>query len=501
MNSIPKLLSKTRLLRGYQCLKSIYLTIHNKELEPTVTPDLQAIFDQGHAVGAEARKTYPQGVMVDHPAWDFFGALKKTRELLQNETEVIFEAAFEYKGCFARADIIVYSKESKRWSIYEVKSTTKVKDEHYDDIGLQVWIMANAGLPIEKICIMHINNECRFPNLEKLFTTVDITQELRNRHNQIPVRLNQIFKTLKSETVPDINIGQHCSTPNDCPFIQNCWSEKQIPSYSVFDLPLIKNKKWDLYAEGIINLDDPRLNRTIELSPAQQRAVDTYISKNRYIDKAGISREISSWKFPMIFLDFETINPAIPRYDNTNPYQQVPFQFSAHIWNSPVSELIHKEYLHTDSTDPRPALIQNLIEACSGDGSIVAYYSTFEKQRIEELAEYSTPHQEQLSNLLSRFVDPLPIFRECVYDNGFAGSFSLKTVAPSILGESHSYDGMLVDNGTAAQRAFEEIINPSTPVIRRQELITASLEYCKKDTLVMVELVKWLYEVKNEEQI
>ncbi len=212
MTAIPKLLSKTRLMRGYQCLKSIYLTIHNKELEPPVTPDLQAIFDQGNAVGAEARKIYPHGVMIDNPAWDFFGALKKTRELLQNETEVIFEAAFEYKGCFARADTVVYSKESKRWSIYEVKSTTKVKDEHYDDVGLQAWIMANSGLPIEKICIMHINNECRYPNLENLFTAVDVTEELRNRHNEIPAKLNSIFKAIKSETVPADRFHPKCTT-------------------------------------------------------------------------------------------------------------------------------------------------------------------------------------------------------------------------------------------------------------------------------------------------
>ena len=98
MQTLPKPLSKTRLMRGYQCLKSIYLTIHNKELEPPVGPDLQAIFDQGNVVGAKARKRYLNGVLVDNPAWDFFGALKKTRELLDKETEVIFEAAFEYTG-------------------------------------------------------------------------------------------------------------------------------------------------------------------------------------------------------------------------------------------------------------------------------------------------------------------------------------------------------------------------------------------------------------------
>lgn len=250
--TIPKLLSKTRLMRGYQCLKSIYLTIHNKELEPTVTPDLQAIFDQGNAVGAEARKKYPNGILVDNPAWDFYGALKKTRELLKDETEVIFEAAFEYKGCFARADIIIYSKETKRWSVFEVKSTTKVKEEHLDDVGLQVWIMANSGLPIEKISVMHINNECRYPDLKNLFTIADVTDDLRKRHSDIPKRLSTIFKTISNVSAPEADIGPHCHLPNECPFTEHCWSEKKIPEYGVFNLPNIKTKKWDLYSEGIL---------------------------------------------------------------------------------------------------------------------------------------------------------------------------------------------------------------------------------------------------------
>ncbi len=98
----------------------------------------------------------------------------------------------------------------------------------------------------------------------------------------------------------------------------------------------------------------------------------------------------------------------------------------------------------------------------------------------------------RLEALLERIVDPLPVIRDHVYDNAFAGSFGLKAVAPAILGESQSYDGMLVANGTAAQQAFDELINDETPLDRKNELIQASLEYCKKDTLVMVELVKWL---------
>lgn len=497
MKHLPKLLSKTRLMRGYQCLKSIYLTIHHKELEPPVTPDLQAIFDQGNVVGAEARKKYPNGVLVDFPAWDFFGSLKKTRELLKQETEVIYEAAFEYKGCYARADIIVYSKESKRWSVYEVKSTTKVKDEHLDDVGLQAWIMVNAGLPIEKIHILHLNTDCRYPDLSNLFKEVDVTEELRARHSNIPKRLTSIFDSIRNQNPPDVDIGPHCSSPNDCPFISHCWSERKIPEYGVFNLPGIKSKKWDFYKDGIVSLDDPRLT---DISENQKIVVQCFKDNIRYINKIGIQSELSKWKFPLVFLDFETINPAIPRYEKTKPYQQVPFQFSAHIWPNPDTAIIHKEYLHTDKSDPRDELIPKLLEACGKTGSIVSYYAQFESARISEMADYSKIHTNELLALLDRIVDPLPLIRENVYDNAFKGSFSLKDVAPAILGDNASYAGMSVDNGTAAQRAFEEIINESTPSDRRKELIQASLDYCRKDTIVMVDLVKWLYSTSADQK-
>lgn len=489
MKQLPKLLSKTKIMRGYRCLKFIYLTIHHPELEAPITPDQQALFDQGNAVGEEARKRFPGGTLVNNKPWDFFGSLKRTRELLAQKTEVIYEAAFEYNGCYARADIIQYSKDTQRWKIFEVKSSTKVKDEQLDDVGLQAWIMAKSGLPIEQISILHINNTCRYPNLENLFTAEDVTEKMRALYPEILGKVTNIFSVIKKNTVPDIDIGQHCTNPNECGFKENCWKEKKVPEVSVLDLPQIKTKKWDLYSQGIVKLDDSRLG---DLSPLQQRVADVFKTGKRFVDANGIRGALSNWKFPFIFLDFETINPAIPRYEGTTPYQQVPFQFSVHKWNSPNDELTHIEYLHTGKDDPRPNLISKLLEACGKTGSIIAYYGQFESGRIKELVDFSSKNKMQLEALLERIVDPLPIIRDHVYDNAFLGSFSLKNVGPAILGEDQSYEGMLVSNGTAAQRAFEELINDNTPKERKDELIAASLEYCKKDTLVMVELVKWL---------
>ena len=487
MKRIPKLLSKTKLMRGYRCHKCIYLTIHQPELEPPVTPELQALFDQGNLVGETARQYLPGGTLVDCKPWEFGDALTKTRQLIASgTTTTIYEAAFEYMGCYARADIIQYSPESKRWSIYEVKSTTSVKQEHIKDIGLQTWIMAKSGLPIEKVHLMHLNRDCRYPDLSHLFITADVTQAMREHYPSVQPEVKEIFEVICKPAAPDIDIGPQCLEPTECQFVAHCW--KNIPAMSVFNLPSIRERKWELYQQGIINLDDPRLTDLTEL---QQRAVNAYLTGERFIDSAVIKEALHTWTFPLVFLDFETINPAIPRYDGCKPYQQVPFQFSVHHLDCLDTELIHKEFLFDSAADPRPLLIQSLLAACGTEGSIVAYYGKFEAARIQEMADFSAEHRDALLALVDRIVDPLPIFREAVYDKEFAGSFSLKYVAPAILGSEQSYQGMAVANGGEAQRAYDEMIAAAPE--RSAALRTALLAYCRQDTLVMAELVKWMY--------
>lgn len=491
MNRIPKLLSKTKLLRGYRCQKSIYLTVHNPELEAAITPETQALFDQGNKIGALARSYFPGGTLVDNVPWDFSGALNKTRILLDTGVEIIYEAAFEYLGCYARADIICYSHNTKRFSIYEVKSSTKVKPEHIHDVGLQTWIMAKSGLPIEQIYILHLNPECRYPDLSNLFKEENVTEEIRANYLSVQPKVREIIHTLYNPIVPDIDIGPHCITNPECGFKEYCWQQKNIPQLSVFNIPKIRDKKWELYQQGIVNFSDPRVT---DLSEWQERIIRTHRSGERYINHAAIKEELAKWQFPLIFLDFETINPAIPRFDGCSPFQHTPFQFSVHIWPSPETPVSHIDFLHDMPDDPRPTLIPALLSACGTEGSIVAYYADFESARIVELAAFYPEYREALTALLARLVDPLPLIREHVYDCAFAGSFSLKSVAPALLGENQSYDGMLVANGSAAQRAFEELISPDISTTRKMLIRNAMLEYCKKDTFVMVELVKWLYQ-------
>lgn len=483
-------------MQGYQCLKNIYLAVHNKEIKIEISADQQALFDQGSYVGEYARQRFPGGVLVDNKPWDFFGSLKKTRELLRDETETIFEAAFEYQGCYARADVIRYSKETKRWTVYEVKSSTKLKDEYIDDVGLQTWIMKNSGLEIEKVYVLHINSDCNYPNLAQLFKEVDVTEILNEKYDVISDQLKIVFDSLRQDHVPAIDLGAHCFAPYQCAYKDYCFGEKNIPEVSIFNLPKIGEAKWALYHQNIIDVTDPKLEN---LSEIQLRMVEVHKSNQRFVDVNKIKNELSSWTYPLVYLDFETIAPVIPRFVGTRPYQQVPFQFSVHTQNSEGGPTKHFEYLHVDSSDPRPALIENLLDACGKEGTIVAYYSQFEMARIKELADFSKSNSEALLALLNRFKDPLPLIRDAIYDIGFKGSFSLKAVAPSLLGQNYSYDGMLIDNGLAAQRGFEELISDITPLNRKHVLIQAMLDYCRQDTFVMVQLVEYLNTISKKD--
>lgn len=487
---LPKLISKTKIMQGYQCHKNIYLSVHKKELIPPVTPELQALFDQGNVVTEEARRRFPAGVLIDNPAFDFGGSLRKTRELLSAHTETIFEAAFEYKGCYARADIISYNPLSQRWIIREVKSTTKVKDEHLDDVGLQVWIMANAGLPIEKIVLMHLNPLCKYPDLSNLFIEEDVTDRLRGLHTSIAPRLNEIFKSLRSEEVPPIPIGEHCYRPRECQFRQHCWQEANVPDLSVFSIPTLRQKKWELLEKGHLGLEGIPED---ELNEQQKIFLKVLKTGERFVDRQRIQDTLKEWKFPLVFLDFETQSSAIPRFEGTGPFAQVPFQYSVHILDSLDSELQHYEYLCTVDKDPRQELTPLLIEACKGEGSVVAYYSQFEAGRLQDLEDFLPEYRSDLKSIRERLVDPLPLLREAVYDRAFEDSFSIKSVGPALLGEVFDYQTLQVSDGGAAQRAYAEMVRTGTSESRKEQLRLGLLEYCAKDTLVMVELVKWLY--------
>jgi len=467
----------------------LYLSVKHPELTPPTPPSLQAIFDQGHDVGREAQKRFPNGVLIEAEAYDAQKGFEATIKAIKEGANTIYEATFIHENVQARLDILHRKNSKSAWELIEVKSGTSVEEVHLKDIAIQLWVATGAGIQIKTASLMHINNKCTFPNLKDLFLIQDVTKELKPHLEDVPNKIREVRKMLQKDKAPKIDIGPHCSDPYGCPYINHCWSH--IPEFSVFDLPRIGKKAWELYNNGITELNDEKLLKpNWKINDSHKRIIEIQKSKKRWIDKIEIKKELREWIEPLSYLDFETVGFAIPRYKGTRPYQQIPFQFSVQIPTR--GELKNIDYLHTDSTDPRPPLIEALIAAIPKKGSVVSYNKGFEAARINEMADAFPKYKKQLIEIIERLVDPLPIFRSAVYDDAFQGSFSIKAVAPAILGKKYSYENLEVGDGQAASQGFMDLVSGKLFESESKELISKMLIYCQQDTEAMARLVEWL---------
>lgn len=487
-----RMLSKSRIISAYQCEKRLYLEINKPELLPIeVSVSQQAVFDQGHEVGLEAQKRFPNGILIDAKAYEAEKAASETQEAIKNGANTIYEATFIHENVQARVDILHRKNSKSSWEIIEVKSSTKVGDIHLQDVAIQTWVLQGAGLKIKKSCVMFINNECVYPKLDDLFTIQDVSEEILPYVTDVPKKIKSIRKTLAAETAPKIDIGPHCSSPYECPLSGHCF--KHILKDSVFDLPRIGGKVWGLYEDGIIKLTDKKLD-SIKLNAIQKRVIDVVRSGKRFIDLKALKAILPKWQGPLSYLDFETVGFAIPRYNSTSPYQQIPFQFSVQVENE--KGLQTYEYLHDEDTDPRPKLIEALIKAIPKTGGVVSYNMGFEEGKMKDMAEVFPKYKKQLQSIIDRLIDPLPLMRAHVYDKGFEGSFSIKTVAPSLIGNKYSYEDLEISDGGTASESYKVLISGNLSANEKAELRKNMLIYCNQDTMAMVELVNWIRKQK-----
>ena len=161
-------LSKSKYMAGIQCPKLLWWQVHEPEApELEADPELQFILDRGTEVGELARTYVPGGVLIDVPHEEPERRLRETAEALRAGAKVLYEAAIEHDGVMVLADILERGRQG--WNIIEVKSTTGVKDQHYDDVAVQAHVLRGAGLDVRRTELMHLNRECRHPDLSNLF--------------------------------------------------------------------------------------------------------------------------------------------------------------------------------------------------------------------------------------------------------------------------------------------------------------------------------------------
>lgn len=478
-------LSKSRFLSGLQCRKRLWLEVHHRDLAEEPGPGTQRIFDSGHEVGERARTEFPGGVLIEPPPYEIERALRETDEAIASGATTLFEPAFMFDNIFVRVDVLRRNAEGA-WDLIEVKSTTRANDSHVADVAIQKYVVEGSGLTVDDVSVMHLNRECRHPDLSNLFVIESVAERVSSMWPTLKPRIAEFNRLLLENTVPDVPIGRHCNDPYSCPFIDHCWKDVKHPS--IFTIPRISKKRVDALIDqdvtGIVDVPD-----TFRLSENQRRYVDLFKNGQKQIMWPAIRDMFSELVYPLLFLDFETQADPIPRHRGLRPYDQFPFQYSLHTLHEDGT-LLHTEYLHGDTTDPRRPLTESLMADIGDGGTIIAYNAPFEKRVIGDVSRIFPEHRRTLHGYLQRFWDLLDVFRNYYFDPAFGGSNSIKQVLPVLVPEL-SYATLEVQSGDVAQLAWQEMISAEDEA-RRIELDHSLREYCKLDTLAMVELYRAL---------
>ena len=321
----------------------------------------------------------------------------------------------------------------------------------------------------------------------------------------IAVKIEYLKKYAAQESEPVMDIGAQCYDPYECTYRSFCW--RHIPKESVFSISgraLRFEKKLELYSRGIVTIEQ-LLKSGEELNASARLQSETFFYNSPpKIDKEAIREFLDTLSYPLYFLDFETMQEAIPLYKGMRPFMQAPFQYSLHIQMSPGAEPSHKEFLGEEGKDPRLALAQRLCADIPADVCIIAYNMSFEKSRIKELADFlnDSSHillSEHIMKLYENFKDLMQPFQTfAYYSNELCGSYSIKKVLPALCPDDpeldyHALD--LIHNGGEAQQSYAQLTGGSLSMEEKRHIKNALLAYCRLDTLAMVKILEKLYKM------
>jgi Domain of unknown function(DUF2779) len=481
--AIPQELSKSTFLNGMQCTKRLWLQ-KNQPGDKTRGPESEyTLFSKGKYVGVLARNLYPDGKDASPLDYDYKTALEKTYNWILSGEQVIYEASFQYQGLFASVDILV--KHGEHWHAYEVKSSTSVKEHHYLDAAFQYFVMRGAGLDISGISVIHINNKyVRHGelNLKQLFHKVSIRHQVLQLQESIAEKVQELLGISSLAEAPIVDIGPHCMVPHTCNFLDQCWGHVSSPS--VFDLAHMATlKKFELYYQGYLKLDE--IPEGYNLTVAQQLQIKSTLGQEVHIDKIALQRWLDSLQYPLLFMDFECFQPAVPLYEGSRAFQQVPFQFSVHRIREYGAELEHTAFIGDPLPDPRLAFLEALLKAVEGKGTVLAYNQSFEISRLKDLAIQFPEYKELINELIKRIRDLMePFQQKWYYAPDMHGSYSIKMVLPALVPDL-SYEGMAIADGQAASYAFESLMYLDDEE-KKKKIKEDLLQYCNLDTEAMV---------------
>jgi CRISPR/Cas system-associated exonuclease Cas4 (RecB family) len=483
-------ISKSKFIAGTQCAKRLYLQVHHPCLATEVSTGVK---QQGTSVGAVARQAFPGGVLVETPNYEFGKAVQETARVMADpKVTVIFEAAFLADGVRVRVDVLVRNEAG--WCIGEVKSSTKVKDYHIDDISIQAYVLRKAGVNVVRSVVVHLNPRYVYRGGVHDLTKLFVVEPVSPRGDRwIKQELCEQFSLLSKPIPPSVKVGRQCTNPHQCEFREFCYYD--LPIDDLAYLPISSSGKWDKIdslrkqAKSILAVP---LNDNFTPAERQRiKAAQVTLRTRQIVIQPGLSAALATAKTPLAFMDFEALAVAIPRFPGMKPWQPIPVQYSVHTLKG-GAPLEHREFLADPcSGDPRVAFIDSLLRDIA-EAQTIAVWSSYEKTILTKLAEAFPPYADRINGVIAKLWDMCRMFKDKVYHASFKGSFSIKAVLPALVPELGYGDLRIVGRtarGDSVLPAWDLMAKPSTAPEERQRIRAELLRYCERDTIAMYRLL------------
>lgn len=492
-------LTKTDYLEYTYCKKNLWLKKHKPELFEGI--ELSAferkIIEEGNIADTEARHLFDGGVFVDSHGMD---AVEDTAQYIGAGTDVIFQATFQEDVFYIRADVLVKNDKLGGYELYEVKAANEVKRKepmHYiKDLAFQKTVIEKSGITIVKTGVIHLNREYKRHgrvNYQELFIAEDVTAELAELEEEVQKQMEDMKQYLSMDEEKGCEclyrgVNSQCST--------FAYSNPDVPEYSVHNIARIGNSKKlfrDWIDRGIYAIED--IDNPEKLTGAKKMQYDAYMTGKVLIDHAKIQETLGELQYPLQFFDFEGYTSVIPLANGFGAYEQIPFQYSLHTVHEDGA-VEHKEFLITESiSDMTKELVQRMHEDLDPNGSVIVWYKTYEKQRIEKLIEVHPEYAEFLETINDNIFDLMEIFSKQYYvDAKFMGSASIKKVLP-VLVPDLTYKSLNIQKGDQASERWEYMISDQISEEEKEVIKNDLLMYCKLDTMAMVRIWEFLKDI------
>ena len=106
---------------------------------------------------------------------------------------------FEHQNVLVKVDIL-HRRGDGRWRLIEVKSTTDVKDHHFEDVAIQCRVVSRSGVDVASACLAHVNRSYVYPGGEidprRFFRIRNLTRRVQRLQPKLTFQLRSEFTVL-----------------------------------------------------------------------------------------------------------------------------------------------------------------------------------------------------------------------------------------------------------------------------------------------------------------